>query len=91
METLIKKAGKRRKSTFTKLYPVLLHCGQRRGCIGADREIVKTDNAYILRYAVAQLLALDNRCAGQLIMTAYYGGTSHFKRRGMCFCRHSVM
>ena len=70
------------KTTFAKFDTVLADGSQRRRGIGAQRQIVKTDNADIARNPVAQLLTLNHSGVGNLIVAADNGCHSHVQKPG---------
>ena len=63
-------------STFAKLDPFLADGSQRRGSICADREIIKPDDADLVRNFVSELLTLNHRGIGDQIMVAQCGSSN---------------
>ena len=70
------------KTTFAKLDPVLADGSQRWRSLGAQRQIVKTDNTDISRDPVAQLLTLNHSSVGNLVVAADNGSHSHIQKSG---------
>ena len=62
---------------FAKLDSFLADGSQRRGSICADREIIKPDDADLVRNFVSELLALDHRGIGDQIIAADNAGDPH--------------
>lgn len=69
-------------STFAKLDPFLADGSQRRGSICADREIIKPDDADLVRNFVSELLTLNHRGIGDQIMAADNRGDSQIQQTG---------
>ncbi len=69
-------------STFAKLDPFLADGSQRRGSICADREIIKPDDADLVRNFVSELLTLDHRGIGDQIIAADNSGDPHDLKDG---------
>ena len=70
------------KTTFAKFDTVLADGSQRWRGIGAQRQIVKTDNTDISRDSVAQLLTLNHSSVGNLVVAADNGSHSHIQKSG---------
>lgn len=73
---IVKQACQCIECSLAQLDAILTQGGNRRGCMRANRQIIKTDNADILRDSLTELLALLNDRVGKQIMTAYNCGNT---------------
>ena len=70
---LVNQAVQRVKSTFSDFRAILANRSEGGLCIGAKRQIIKTDNADILRHTQPQLLTMKHYAVCQEVVVAQDG------------------